>query len=72
MPPIFKALATVTAWILWICGLAMAIITLTCMGIRGDLASSDPLRLADAAAFALAAGMTFLAVAVMLIRKKLE
>jgi hypothetical protein len=50
----------------------MADITLTAMGIRGDLFSSDPLRLADAIAFALAAGMTFLAVATMLIRKKLE
>ncbi len=72
MPNIFKALATITAWILWICGLAMAIITLTAMGIRGDLFSSEALKIADAVSFALAAGMTFLAVAVMLIRKKLE
>jgi len=72
MPDIFKALATITAWILWICGLATAIITLIAMGVREELFSSEALGLNDAVALALAAGMAFLAVVVMLIRKKLE
>jgi len=72
MPSIFKALATITAWILWISGLLMALVTLICMGIRGDLFSTDVLQLADAAAFALAGGFAFLAVVVMRLRQKME
>ena len=72
MPSIFKALASITALILWICGLAMAIITLIAMGVRDVLFSSDALELNDAVAFALAAGMVFLAVVVMRIRQKME
>jgi hypothetical protein len=72
VPDIFKALASITAWILWICGLAMAVITLIAMSFRDVLFSSAALGLNDAVAFALAAGMVFLAVVVMLIRNKLE
>ena len=72
MPSAFKVLATITAWLLWIGGLAMAIITLIAMGYRDALFTSDALGINDAAAFALAAGMVFLAVVVMLFRHKME
>jgi len=72
MPPIFKTLATITAWILWICGLLTALIILVCMAIRGDLFSTDVMQMADIAALALAGGLTFLGVVVMRLRQKME
>ena len=68
----FKVLASITAWLLWICGLALGIITLIAMGYRDVLFTSDALGRNDAVAFALAAGMVFLGVVVMLIRQKME
>ena len=72
MPDVFKVIASITAWLLWICGIALAIITLIAMGYREALFTSDALGINDAAAFALAAGMVFLAVVVMLFRHKME
>jgi hypothetical protein len=72
MPPTFKGLASITAWILWISGLVMALATLICMGIRGDLFSTEALPMADAATFALAGGFAFLAVVAMRLRQKME
>ncbi|HEX9896257.1 MAG TPA: hypothetical protein VGA85_01165 [Dehalococcoidales bacterium] len=72
MPPIFRTLASITAWILWICGLLTALIILVCMAIRGDLFSTDMMQMADIAALALAGGLTFLGVVVMRLRQKME
>lgn len=72
MPPIFKTLASVTAWILWICGLLTALIILVCMAIRGDLFSTDVMQVADIGALALAGSLTFLGVVVMRLRQKME
>ena len=72
MPDIFKALASIAAWTLFIGAWLMVLITLIAMGIRGDLFSSEALGLKDAVAFALSMGGMVLAAVVMLIRKKLE
>jgi len=72
MPPIFKALASISAWVLFIGGWLMLLGTTIGMGVRGDLFSTDPLRLADAIAFALAAVCVTLSVVVMILRKKME
>jgi hypothetical protein len=42
------------------------------MGIRGDLFSTDVMKMADIAALALAGGLAFLGVVVMRLRQKME
>jgi uncharacterized membrane protein len=72
MPPIFKALATISAWTLFICGWLMLLGTTIGMGVRGDLFSTEVLKIGDAIAFALAGVGIVLAVVVMILRKKME
>ena len=72
MPDIFKALATIAAWTLFIGSWLMLLATSIAMGIRGDLFSSEALGMADAVAFALSMGGIVLAVVVMKLRKGLE
>jgi hypothetical protein len=72
MPPIFKALSTTTAWILWIISLVIGFGA--CIGglANGDLRSSEPLPVIYYVAWAVALGYAIGAVVVMLLRKKLE
>jgi len=73
MPDIFKALATIMAWILWISGLVMGFSTLTMGIISGDLynpAKAPPM--AYPALFAVAGFYAILAVVVMRLRQKME
>ena len=73
MPPIFKALATIMAWVLWIVALVMGFGTFISGTISGDLFSTTqetPVSLAVFWAVALAYGIG--AVVVMILRKKME
>ncbi len=72
MPPIFKALATISAWTLFICSWLMLLGTTIGMGTRGDLFSDEVLKIGDAIAFALAAVGIVLSVVVMRLRQKME
>ena len=72
MPPIFKALASIMAWGLWIGAWLMILSTLTSAIISGRLFGTEappmvfPVSLAVGLAFGIGAAV------VMLIRKKLE
>ena len=73
MPPIFKALATTMAWVLWICALVTGFSTLAMGIISGDLyntARTTPM--VYPALFAVAGFYAILAVVIMLLRKKME
>jgi uncharacterized membrane protein YjjP (DUF1212 family) len=73
MPDIFKALASITAWVLFILGWVTGLSAFTMGIISGRLFSTTetpPLILP--VFFALGAAEAVLAVVVMLIRKKLE
>jgi len=72
MPPIFKALASISVWTLFIGGWLMLLGTTIGMGIRGDLFSTEVLKIGDAIAFALAAVCVTLSVVVMRLRQMLE
>lgn len=73
MPPIFKALATIMVWVLWIVGMVMGFGTLIMGIVRGDLFSTDvppPMVIPALWAVALAYGIG--AIVVMILRKKME
>ncbi len=73
MPPIFKALATVTAWILWICSLVMGFSTLIVGIIAEDLYNPDKvLPMVYPVGFAVTGFYAILAVVIMVLRKKME
>ena len=73
MPDIFKALATITAWILWICSLLMGFGTLIVGTIGGDLFNpAQPVAMSYPANFAVAGFYAILAVVIMILRKKME
>jgi len=73
MPTIFRALATIIVWILWICALVMGFGTLAMGIIRGDLFSTTAAPpMVYAAMFAVAGFYAIVAAVVMLLRKKLE
>ena len=73
MPEIFKALATITAWILWICSLVMGFGTLIVGTIGGDLFNPGAVTpMAYPASFAVAGFYAILAVVIMILRKKME
>ena len=71
MPPVFKTLATVMAWILWIFALVMGFSTLAMGIITGNLYCAEP-PMHFPIFFAVAGFYAILAVVIMLIRKKLE
>jgi hypothetical protein len=73
MPTIFKALATIMVWILWIFALVTGFSTLA-MGIAsGDLFKVDVVPPMEyTALFAVAGFYAILAAVIMLIRKKME
>lgn len=73
MPQIFKALATITAWILWICGLVMGFSTMIIGIIAGELFNTEAtVPLSYPILFAVAGAYAILAVVVMILRKKME
>ena len=72
MPQIFKALASITAWALWISAWVMGLSTLVEGILYGRLFVPEPPPLADMAAFAIAFGCAVLAVVVMKLRQMLE
>ncbi len=73
MPQIFKALATITAWILWLSGLVMGFGALIIGIIAGDLFNpAQPLAISYPAIFAVALAYGVGAVVVMILRKKME
>ena len=72
MPDIFKALATIMAWIMWGSALLLGFGHMV-MGIaRGTLFGSDTPPMASAAIFAVAGFYAILAVVIMILRKKME
>jgi L-cystine uptake protein TcyP (sodium:dicarboxylate symporter family) len=73
MPDIFKALATITAWILWIAALVMGFSTFIVGTIAGDLFSTTEVEpVGYAISFAVAGFYAILAVVIMILRKKME
>jgi len=73
MPQIFKALATTTAWILWISGIVMGFSSLIIGIIAGDLFNpTQPVPMAYPAMFAVAGAYAIVALIAMKIRKSLE
>ena len=72
MPDIFKALATIMAWILWIISLVMGFSTFIVGTISGDLYGSEELSMGYPATFAVAGFYALAAVVIMLLRKKME
>jgi hypothetical protein len=72
MPSHFKALATITAWILWIAAGVMASSTLAMGIINGTLYGSEPPPLSILISFAVALAYGVGAVVVMILRKNME
>jgi vacuolar-type H+-ATPase subunit I/STV1 len=72
MPSIFKALATIMAWILWICGLVMGFSTFIMGIVNGDLYGSEAVPMVYPVGFAVALAYGIGAAVVMLLRKKME
>ena len=73
MPQIFKALATIMAWILWISSLVMGFGTLIIGIIAGDLFNpAQPVPMAYPVEFPVAGFYAILAVVIMILRKKME
>ncbi|MFC1980271.1 hypothetical protein ACFLVS_05445 [Chloroflexota bacterium] len=72
MPDIFKALATIMAWVLWIVSLVMGFSTFAVGSISGVLYSSEGVPMAYPATFAVAGFYALVAVVIMLLRKKME
>jgi len=73
MPPIFKALATIMAWILWICSLVMGFSAFVMGIITGALYSTtQPTPMIFPVTWAVAGFYAIVAVAVMVLRKKME
>jgi len=72
MPDIFKALATITAWILWIFALVMGLSTFAMGILSGDLYGGGGLSMTYPATFAVAGFYALVAVVIMILRKKME
>jgi hypothetical protein len=73
MPPIFKALATIMAWILWICALVMGFSAFVMGIISGVLYSTTKAPpIVYPALFVVAGFYAIAAVVIMILRKKME
>ena len=73
MPDIFKALATIMAWILWIVSLVMGFSAFAMGIITGALYSTtQPTPMIFPITWAVAGFYAILAVVIMLLRKKME
>jgi hypothetical protein len=72
MPEKFKALASITAWVLFITSWITAIITVVSMIVAGEMFGDEAPPMVVPAFFAVATAEAFLAVVVMILRKKME
>lgn len=72
MPQIFKALASILVWVLWISGLVMGFSVLITGIARGDIYGPQASPMSIWAGFAVALAFGIGAVVVMKIRKGLE
>ena len=73
MLDIFKALATIMAWILWIAALVMGLGAYVMGIIKGNLYSTDVTTpMIYPAVFAVAGFYGILAIVIMILRKKME
>ena len=74
MPDIFKALASILAWILWISSLVTGFSTLIMGIVRGELYSVAPgqMPMTYPAMFAVSGFFAIVAVVIMILRKKME
>jgi len=72
MPDIFKALASILAWVLWIASLVMGLSTFVMGLISGTLYGSQPMPMTYPMSFAVALAYGVGAVVVMILRKKME
>ena len=72
MPPIFKALASIMVWILWLSGLVMGFSTFAMGLINGTLYGSEPVPMVFPALFAVSLAFGIGAVVAMVLRKKME
>jgi len=72
MPSYFKALATISVWVLWIVGMFMGFSTFIVGIINEDLFSSTSIPMIYPAMWAVALAYGIGAVVVMILRKKME
>ena len=72
MPPIFKTLASIAAWVLWICGMVIGFSAFIVGVINRDLWASVAPPMEYAAMFAAAGFYALAAVVIMILRKKME
>ena len=72
MPQIFKALASIMAWILWICAVVSGSSTFIMGVISGDLYGGGDPTMIYPAMFAVSGFFAVAAVVVMILRKKME
>ena len=72
MPQIFKALATILVWVLWICGMVMGFSVFIHGMIMGVIYGPEPSPMSVWAGFAVALAYGVGAVVVMILRKKME
>jgi hypothetical protein len=73
MPNIFKALASITAWILWISSLVMGFSTMIMGIISGDLYNvGREMPISYPITWAVAGFYAILAVVIMILRKRME
>ena len=73
MPGVFKPLATIMAWVLWVSGMVMGFSTLIIGAIAGDLFNpAQPVPMSYPASFAVAGFFAIVALLGMKIRKGME
>ncbi len=72
MPDIFKALASITAWILWIFSIVSGLSAFIMGILSGDLYGGGEYSMLYPATFAVAGFYAIVAVAIMILRKKME
>lgn len=72
MPQIFKALASIMVWTMWIVALVIGLSTFITGLSRGDLYGAQPPVMSYWAGFAIALAYGILALVAMKIRKALE
>ena len=73
MPKIFKALATITVWALWVCGWLAFLLTFIFGGImKGYLTDVTSAPMSYWLGYIIATSLAFATGSMMLVRKKLE
>jgi vacuolar-type H+-ATPase subunit I/STV1 len=72
MPDIFKALATIMAWILWIVALISGFSAFIMGILSGDMYGGGEYSMTYPATFAVSGFFALAAVVIMILRKKME